>query len=122
MIEVTEIPDSNIVEMEVAGSVSTTEFDTALARLEEIIARHGKIRILESIGSLDTPPIPWSRFWDDVRFGFEHLGNITHAAVVADQRWIASYVNVLNPLLKAEIKVFKQAELEAARSWLREAI
>jgi hypothetical protein len=121
MIELTQIPNTNIVEMEIAGSVSAEEFDRVLAELEEIITQHGSIRVLEIIGTLDTPPIPWSRFWDDIRFGFEHLGDISHAAVVADQGWIRRYVNFLDPLLKPEIKTFKLPELEVAREWLKGA-
>ena len=121
MIEVTEIPDSNIVEVEIAGRMDAREFDTALAALEQAITRHGSIRVLEIVGPLDAPPIPWSRFWDDIKFGFEHLRDITHAAVVADQRWIHGYVRFLDPLLKAEIKAFDRAEEDAARAWLKSA-
>jgi hypothetical protein len=121
MIDVQEHPDSNIVEMEVAGAVTAQEFDDTLAKLEAAIARHGRIRLLERIGELDTPPIPWTKLWADVKFSFEHLSDVTHVAVVADQGWISAYVNMLNPLMKAELKQFKTAELEAARTWLTQA-
>jgi hypothetical protein len=121
MIDVQEHPDSNIVEMAVAGAVTAQEFDDTLAKLEAAIARHGRIRLLERIGELDTPPIPWTKLWADVKFSFEHLSDVTHVAVVADQGWISAYVNMLNPLMKAELKQFKTAELEAARTWLTQA-
>jgi hypothetical protein len=121
MIQVQESPDSNIVEMTLSGSITAQEFDDTLAQFKSAIERHGRIRVLEDIGELDTPPIPWSKFWEDVKFGFEHLSDMTHVAVVADQGWIAAYVKMLNPLMKAEIKHFKRAELEAARVWLAQA-
>jgi hypothetical protein len=121
MIDVQEHPDSNIVEMNLTGSVTAQEFDDTLARLEAAIERRGRIRLLEIIGELDTPPIPWSKLWADVKFSFEHLSDVTHMAVVADQGWISAYVNMLNPLMKAELKAFKRAELDAARTWLSQA-
>ncbi|MCG6943177.1 MAG: STAS/SEC14 domain-containing protein [Thiohalocapsa sp.] len=121
MISVRQTPDSNIVEVEITDSITAQEFDDALAALKEAIGQHGHIRVLELVGELDTPPIPWNRFWADIKFGFEHLSDITHAAVVADQGWIATYVNMLNPLFKAEFKPFKHAELAAARAWLEQA-
>jgi len=121
MIDVHEQPNSNIVEMTVSGSITAQEFDNALATMTDTIERHGRIRLLENIGELDTPPIPWNKLWDDVKFSFEHLSDITHVAVVADQGWIGAYVNMLNPLMKAEFKHFKRPELEVARIWLAQA-
>lgn len=121
MIEVQEHPENNIVEMTMYGSITAQEFDDTLAKFKAAIERHGRIRVLEHIGELDTPPIPWSKLWEDVKFGFEHLGDVTHVAVVADQGWIAAYVSMLNPLMKAELKHFKRAELDVARDWLIQA-
>jgi hypothetical protein len=56
-----------------------------------------------------------------VKFSFEHLSDITHVAVVADQGWIGAYVNMLNQLMKDEIKHFKRPELEVARTWPAQA-
>jgi len=41
--------------------------------------------------------------------------------VVADQGWIGAYVNILNPVLKVELKHFKRPELGLARTWLAQA-
>lgn len=121
MIAITQVPDTNIVEIMIDGAISSAEFDRALERLKIAIDQHGSIKVLERLGKLKAPPIPWSRFWDDIQFGFEHLRDITHAAVVADQSWIVPYVRLLNPLLKAELRAFKLSELEAAREWLSRA-
>ncbi len=119
MIDVKPVPDTNIVEIRFSGSVTAEEFNHALEVFETAIREHGKIKVLEVIGQLDMPPIPWSKFWDDVKFSIEHMSAFTHAAVVADQDWIRAWVRAFNPLFKAEFKAFKQAELEEARQWLR---
>lgn len=121
MIKIQQQPGTNIVEMEIEGAITAQEFDDALAEMKRAIDAHGTIRVLEVVGSLGTPPVPWSKFWEDIKFGFEHLGDISHAAVVADQAWIGIYVKMLDPLLKAEIKSFKRSDLSAARTWLQTA-
>jgi len=121
MIEVREQPGSNIIEMTVSGSVTAQEFDDALAVFTGAIERHGRIRVLENVGELETPPVPWTKLWEDVKFSVKHLSDVTHVAVVADQGWIGAYVNMLNPALKAELKHFKRTELEVARTWLEQA-
>lgn len=114
MIEVHEQLDSNIVEVTLSGSVTAQEFDNTLATFKGAIERHGRLRVLVNLGELDTPPIPLHKLWDEVKFSFEHLSDITHVAVVADQGWISAYVNMLNPLMKAELKHFKRPELDIA--------
>ncbi|MCF7982924.1 MAG: STAS/SEC14 domain-containing protein [Thiohalocapsa sp.] len=122
MVKIRQEPGTNIVEMEIEGAMTAQEFDDALAQFKSAIDEHGSIRVLEIIGSLGTPPVPWSKFWEDVKFGFEHLGDISHAAVVADQGWIGIYTKMLDPLLKAEIKWFKRSDLPAAREWLKTSV
>lgn len=121
MIRVTQDTGSNVVEVEVDGEVTAEEFDRALEQMQEAIDRHGKVKVLEKLGTLAMPPIPWSKFWDDLKFGFDHLRDLTHVAVVADQSWVAGYVKILDPLFRAELKVFKLDEIERARQWLKEA-
>lgn len=122
MISVRPQPDSNIVELEIAGSVTAQEFDDALAALKGAIEQHGRIRLLQIVEALDMPPVPWNRIWEDIKFSFEHLSDITHVAVVADQGWISAYVNMMNPLFKAELKSYKRGEESAARAWLEQAV
>ncbi len=121
MITVNEVPGTNILEMEIDGAISPEEFDQALEKFDVAIKQHGSVKVLELIGEIGTPPIPWSRFWDDIKFGFEHLSDISHIAVVADQSWITAYVRLVNPFFRAEVKAFQRAELEEAREWLGNA-
>jgi|SRR5690606_33278705 len=121
MIEVESIPDTNIVEMRFEGSVNAAEFDGALARFDALLREHDTIKLIERIGPMAMPPIPWSRFWDDVRFSFEYLARISHVAVVADQRWLSRWVRMVAPLLKADVRSFPSSELDEAREWIRNA-
>ncbi|WP_013627300.1 SpoIIAA family protein [Rubinisphaera brasiliensis] len=119
MITVKPVADTNILEMEIDGGITAEEFDSALEQANAAIEQHGSIRMLEVIRSIETPPIPWSKFWDNFKFEFEHLSDITHAAVVADQGWIHSLSKLINPMFKMEIKAFNLAEIDQAREWLK---
>jgi hypothetical protein len=118
MLEYREIPDTNIVEFTIDGAISAAEFDDVIARFEASIARHGKIRVLEYVRSLGG--VPPSKWWEDVKFGFKHMRDINRAAVVAQEKWIEVFANLVNPFLAAEVRYFKPAEIEKARAWLRE--
>jgi hypothetical protein len=118
MLEYREIPDTNIVEFTIDGAISAAEFDDVIARFEASIARHGKIRVLEHVRSLGG--VPPSKWWQDVKFGFQHMRDITRAAVVAEEKWIEIFANLVNPFLAAEVRYFKTAQLAQARAWLSE--
>ena len=121
MIKTKHIPDTNIVELTIDGEITAREFDETLDVLSKIIEEYGKIRLLKQIGKMGIPPIPFSRFCDDITFNFQHLSDITHVAVVADQNWVNMFSKLFDPLFKAELKSFKLSELEQARDWIKTA-
>lgn len=57
--------------------------------------------------------------WKDAKFGFAHVNDFTHAAVVADTQWMRTIAQALGSVLSAEVKAFEAAEIEAAREWLK---
>lgn len=121
MLRVSQLDDKNIFEIEVDGPVSAEEFDLAIKELELAIETFQKIRVIKIVGDIAFPPIPVGKFWEDLKFGFEHLRDITHIAVVADQSWIPAYAGFMNPMLKAEVQTFKCDELDTARIWIENA-
>jgi hypothetical protein len=119
MVDLREVPNTNILELVIDGAISAEEFDVILARFTEAIGRHGKIRVLEEVRSLGG--IPPSKWWQDLKFGFQHMRDIERAAVVSDAKWIEIFANLLNPFFSAEIRYFKPDEVAAARAWLLES-
>jgi hypothetical protein len=119
MLTYREVPDTNVVEIEIDGAISTAEFDDLLVRLEAAIARHGHIRVLEIVRSLGG--VPASRWWQDVKFGARHFKHISHAGIVADARWLEILTNIANPFFSADVRYFNGADIEKARAWLRES-
>lgn len=118
MIQYREVEGTNIAEITVQGKVSRAEFDEVAANLERVIERHGSVRLLEDIR--DFRGIDASAFWDDLKFSLRHLNDVSRAAIVAEERWVEWLVGTVRPFLKAELRTFTHAEVEAARSWLRQ--
>ncbi len=118
MIELHEVPGTNVLELSIDGRIGAAEFDDLIARMEAAITRHGKIRVLELVRSLGG--IPPSKWWEDVKFGFKHMRDIERAAIVADPKWIEVFANLMNPFFSAEVRYFKTNKIDEARQWLAE--
>lgn len=121
MISLKPLADTNILEIQIDGAINAEEFDQVIGQIEAAIQTHGKVKLLKQIGKINMPPIPWSKFWDDLRFAMKHLGDFTHVAVVADQDWVRAWSRAWSPLLKAQVKAFELSEIDAARQWLQDA-
>jgi len=120
MLELMHQPGSRIVELHIDGEVSAAEFDETIQALEQIIREHGKILLLKHVSLVGFPPIPLSKLWDDLKFGFEHLGDISHIAAVTDYPGVQQMVQFLDPLFKANMEYFPESDLDKARVWLKE--
>lgn len=118
MIDYREQPDSNIAELVIDGDVRRPDYDRVCARLEALIERHGRIRLLEDIrdiGDFDLSIIP-----ADIGFSFHHLKDISHCAIVSRETALEWLAKVLDPLLRCKVRYFTDADIAAARAWLRE--
>lgn len=121
MIEYRNNPNNNIVELTVEGKITAADFDQVVVQMKADIKKHGKLRLLEEIRSFEgIDPIA---LWKDAQFGLAHVGDFTHAAVVADAEWVRTIsAAAANLLLSTQVKAFERSQLEAAREWLLTAL
>lgn len=76
-----------------AGKLPLSDFDQVVAQIKADIEKHGKLRILEEIRNFSgIDPIA---LWKDAKFGFAHVNDFTHAAVVADAQWMRTISEAL---------------------------
>lgn len=116
MIEYRNNPENNIVELTIEGKVTAADFEQTVAQLKADIAKHGKLRLLEEIRSFEgMDPIA---LWKDAQFGLSHIGDFTHAAVVADAEWMRTISAAADHVLSAQVQAFERSQIEAARTWL----
>ncbi|QIG78986.1 SpoIIAA family protein [Stakelama tenebrarum] len=109
---------AGVIEFTVDGEIGAGEYDAVIAALEEQIARHGRVSVVEVIRSF-TGMAP-SLWWKDVTWGFSHLDCFARAAVVTDRGWIGPVSRAVGALMPAEIRAFQLEEINAAREWVRE--
>jgi hypothetical protein len=109
-------PDG-VVELTVAGAIDRPDYDRVVAELESAAAAHGKLRVIEvieQIGAIDS-----SVWWQDIKWAWQHMKDLARCAVVTDSGWIGPVTRAVGALLPAEIRVFRLAEIDAARAWVR---
>lgn len=117
MIEYQEIPGTNILEFTLDGGFSKPDFDRVAGKIDEMIAQHGTIRILEVIRNIGS--VEPSALWADLKFATHHLSKFSHVAVVADHKWIDWMTAAFSPFLPMKVRTFPLGEIDVARQWLR---
>ena len=119
MIEYKNNLNNNIVEITVEGKITKADIEQTITQLKLDLKHHGKLRILEEIRSFEgLDPIA---LWQDVNFGLTHANDFTHAAVIADAKWMRTVSQAVDSILPAKVKVFEQSQIELARKWLLNA-
>ena len=91
---------------------SDIELDRVTTQLKENIQKHSKLRILEEIRSFDG--IDSITLWKDVQFSLFHVNDFTHAAVMADAKWMRTYAEAMDSILSAKVQAFKLAKIDRA--------
>lgn len=109
--------DRNIVEICVNGKINEADLERVISLLKEDLQKHGKLRILEEIRSFEgIDPVA---LWPDIQFSLSHVNAFTHAAVVADAKWMRTFAEALdNILMPAKVKAFELTQIDEARVWL----
>jgi hypothetical protein len=111
------LPDDT-VGISVAGVISAADYDgTIVPLIEERLQRHGRIKLLYRIGP-EFESFTAGAVWSDALVGLRHMTDFSRVAVVSDIGWIRHAVRAFAPLIPAEIHVFADKELEAAKAWI----
>ena len=119
MLNYTNTPTNNYVEIVVEGQITEADLDPVMARIKSDIEKHGKLRLLEEIHSFEG--IDPMALWKDIQFGLSHLNDFTHVAVVAEAEWVRTLSAATDNLLSAQVKAFTPSHISAARTWLQTA-
>ncbi|MBN1590555.1 MAG: STAS/SEC14 domain-containing protein [Pirellulales bacterium] len=118
MLEVLTTAD-NVVELALQGTIRANDFDRIREHVDELIARHGAVRLL-----LDATEFEG---WQDVEaakthfeFVKEHHDRVERIAVLGNRQWQHWLASAIGVFLHPEVKCFEPDEREAARMWLGE--
>jgi hypothetical protein len=119
MVEFEIVPGTNIIEFVVDGGLTKEELAPLLAACDEVIAEHGKARLLKQVRSLGS--VEAGAIWENMKWGFSNLKNLERVAAVGDKAWMERVTKMADPLFKAELRFFLTEQIDEARAWLREA-
>ena len=114
MTEITT--DNGIIEITVDDEhIDQDKYDNILEEFRSQIEQHGKIKVIEVVEQF--PDFDPALLWDDLKFSYENMDNITHCAVVSEKGWVGSYARMIGLLVRCDIRVFD--DLDVAREWIR---
>jgi len=113
----TDLPD-DVVGISVDGVVEARDYDAVIVPLiEQKLKEHDRIKLLYRIGR-GFERYTAGAIWSDARLGIKHLTHFSRIAVVSDLPWIRHAIRLFAPMIPAEVHVFAEAEIDAAKAWI----
>jgi hypothetical protein len=118
MLNCTVDEDAGVIDLIADGEITRADYDALIPVLDAQIARHGKLRVVETVRKLG--PINWPLWRRDVTWVADHRDTVARAAVITDHGWIGPTARVAAALFAGEVRVFPENQGGAARAWVRE--
>lgn len=110
--------DSPVVEIVVEGKITSKDMKTVIKEVETDLTKYEKIRVLEDIR--DFKGIDPMALWIDLK-QVSKISRISHAAIVADAKWVKTVAEAIGGLYPFEMKVYERSQISEARTWLENA-
>lgn len=111
------LPDDT-VGFSVRGILDSRDYtEVIIPAIEAKVAKHGKIRLIYQVGP-EFETLTAGAVWNDTRLGVTNLTSFSKVALVTDIDWMRGATRVFAPLIPADIHVFRNRELEAAKAWI----
>lgn len=120
MFRIMEGLPANVLGVEASGKVTHEDYRDVLIPKVEALAAHGPVDMLYAVGP-DFIGYDLEALWDDASFGVSHWNSFRRVALVADQAWIRAAVTMFTPLFPCEARLFRLAEMDAAKAWIAQA-
>jgi hypothetical protein len=110
----------NVLAFAAKGKVTAEDYESVIIpAVESLLAHQRKARFLYHIGK-DCSGFEAGAMWDDAKVGLRHLASWERVAVVTDTGWIRAAVKAFGILMPGHVRVFDEAELDAAKRWISE--
>ena len=120
MLKIMSDLPANVLGVSAEGKISGKDYETVLIpALEEKLKTNKKIRIIYQLG-IDFSGFDMSAMLDDAKMGLKHLSAWDRIALVSDHEMINSFAKFFGYLMTCELRIFKNDELEEAKSWITE--
>jgi len=114
---VEDLPD-DVIGLKARGIITSQDYTGQLIPLIEArLQKHDQLKLL-MIFDDEFDSCSEGAAWDDMRFGFSHIGDFSKIAVVSDKDWIRHSMKLFGPLIRSNVHIFDVADLAGARSWI----
>jgi len=117
-LQYNRVEDSPVVEIVVEGKITSKDMKTVIKEVEIDLTKYEKIRVLEDIR--DFKGIDPMALWIDLK-QVSKISKISHAAIVADAKWVKTVAEAIGGLYPFEMKVYERSQISEARTWLENA-
>ena len=118
MLKIMDDLPSNVLGVSAEGRITGTDYETVLIpAIEEKLKTNKKIRMLYHLGSNFTG-FDLNAMMDDAKIGMKHLSAWERIALVSDHEMINAFAKFFGHMLSCELRIFKTAELEEAKTWI----
>lgn len=117
MLKIDADKSSGFIELTVDGPIHKSDYEAAVAAVEELLKTHEKLNAIEVVKEIGW--IDMGVWWKDLVFHLTHRMIFHRAAVVSDKGWIGPMTRFFAPLYPAEIRAFPLDQLDEARRWAR---
>lgn len=116
MIKLIEQKEGRFIELYAEGDITYEDLVEAWPKIDDKIEEWGNVKVLKSYKTF--PHIGWRAFWYNFSRGISKYKNFGSTAIVCDLGWVRVFSQVFAKIFRKNVKFFKLAELNEARSWL----
>jgi hypothetical protein len=119
-VELHETDEGEVLTIKAVGKLSKEDYEAFVPKVEQLIKRFGKIRILFEMKDFHG----WdaSALWQDIKFDIKHFKDIERLALVGDRKWEKGMGIFCKPFTTAKVKYFDSKEADKAQVWIKEGI
>lgn len=114
-----EQPVDNVLWVKVGGKLSRQEYAELVPSWEQMIARHGRLRL---IFQMEPDFAGWEAgaALDDLKFSLGHRNDLERVAFVGGKKWEEFLMKLGSLLVHSQVRFFDASELAEAQRWVRE--
>ncbi len=118
MIDLQQIPDSNIIIATASGKITGDDYDNILVpAVKATLKAYDKLRLLYVFGE-DYAGYKGEAMWDDTKIGMKEFTHFEKIGVVSDKKWIRRSIKTFGFLIPGEVELFNNDQLDEAKTWI----
>ncbi len=110
---------SKLVTLRISGKVSRDTFLHYSSLVEDLIAEHGRVRLMLVMHDFSMSP---AAFFEDLKFDIRHRSDLERVSVVVERRWQKVMAKLFSSFSHADFRVFDASEEDAAWDFVHEGL